>query len=172
MKDLHARTPVDQVARRVISEGVAWALNMKPGTYLLSETPLPTRPVPVTTGIDKDLTGTRVGRLVVTGLHRDINRRWVLRCDCGWFTTRSAKAIKNPGNSSDMCERCRRLDYVQREEKIRRELNGSKIPAAVVDAARKLSPHAHRDSDLETLLDWFWKIMRNSKEDESHSIPE
>ena len=46
MKDIHARTPVDQVARRVISSGVAWALNMKPGGAVLSDTPLPTRPTP------------------------------------------------------------------------------------------------------------------------------
>ena len=158
MKDIHARTPVDQVARRVISSGVAWALNMKPGGAVLSDTPLPTRPTPANV---VDLTGWRCGRLTVQGLHRDVPGRWVARCDCGRYTTRAAKAIKNPANTAvERCDYCRRLEYVQREERIRRELATSKVPAAVVDAARRLSEHAHRDDELAVLLDWFWKLVK------------
>jgi hypothetical protein len=56
-----------------------------------------------------DLTGYRVGRLTVIGLSADFDKKWVLRCDCGIYTTRKTKAIKNEKNAHDMCDTCRKF---------------------------------------------------------------
>jgi hypothetical protein len=59
------------------------------------------------------LVGVKVGRLTVLGLRptKPTGKRpasWVVRCVCGTYTTRTARAIKNPANVNDMCARCDR----------------------------------------------------------------
>lgn len=59
-----------------------------------------------------DLTGVRFGRFVVIGLSKDINNRWIVRCDCGNYEFRTAKSIRNPNNSLDRCVICRKTHYI------------------------------------------------------------
>jgi hypothetical protein len=84
-----------------------------------------------------NLVGTRFGRLKVMGLDvtkpvsKNSRAGWVCRCDCGRFTSRSTKAIRNQANNGDRCTECRHLQYLQRYTSIRR---GS--PSAIVGGAR------------------------------------
>lgn len=96
------REPVDKLAAIVISKGVRF----NPGkiTCLHAEVcPPVSRIRPLTT---QDLTGTRSGRLAVIGLHAKIKGRWVVRCDCGAYEVRTAKALRNPKNRNDRCVEC------------------------------------------------------------------
>ena len=58
-----------------------------------------------------DLSGRKVGRLTVLGLHAKLPGAWVVRCSCGDFETRKAKAISNPENFGDRCSKCRQLAF-------------------------------------------------------------
>lgn len=69
----------------------------------------------------EDLTGRRVGRFQVIGMYRLRAGRWVVRCDCGDFEIRTAKAIKNPANSGDKCVVCRKIDLSLRHDKYWKE---------------------------------------------------
>lgn len=94
MDKLHA-TPVDRVAARVIGKGVQYQPATK-GVAVDSETPLPiARPTRFRSQGWVDLTGARIGRLLVIGISADRRDRWVCRCDCGRYTLRTAKAVKN-----------------------------------------------------------------------------
>lgn len=63
-----------------------------------------------------DLTGRRVGRLLVYGLADGKEGRWACRCDCGTHTLRTRKALVNPSNDKDRCEHCRHLAFLRRED--------------------------------------------------------
>lgn len=52
--------------------------------------------------------------MVCVGFAREIEARWIMRCDCGDFEPRKAKAIKNPANSNDRCAKCRQLVEAKR----------------------------------------------------------
>lgn len=117
MDDIHARVPVNRVAVWVTGPGEHFNPRKRVQTND-SEAPIETRPF---TSVERnaegfiDLTGRRVGRLTVLGIAREFTRQWVVRCDCGRYTTRTAKAIKNPGNTQDRCEHCRHLAFLKRE---------------------------------------------------------
>lgn len=76
--------------------------------------PLPTRRVQEGTPLEDDLTGRRVGRLTVVGPSSKRPARWVVRCDCGVFSIRKARAIRNPENTSDCCGTCGYLAALRR----------------------------------------------------------
>lgn len=63
---------------------------------------------------DHDLTGRKFGRFTVVGFSRDYAKKWVVRCACGDFETRSSKAVKNPANAEDCCTICRKLILTRR----------------------------------------------------------
>ena len=118
----HASVPVDRVAVWVSLRGE----NFVPNKVVLtndSKTPIATRPftkVELNQDCFVDLRGRKFGRFTVIGISRDFSRQWVVRCSCGIYTTRSAKAIKNKKNDIDMCEHCRHLAFLKREESYRR----------------------------------------------------
>lgn len=64
-----------------------------------------------------DLTGVAWGRVVVVGLlvkkSSNENASWVIRCACGTYETRRARAIRLKSNPDEACTRC---DYVQTAE--------------------------------------------------------
>lgn len=61
------------------------------------------------------LHGQRFGRLTAIGWHADGHSRWVVRCDCGAYETRSTKALRNPqGYPNKMCSRCARIEKLKR----------------------------------------------------------
>lgn len=72
-----------------------------------------------------DLTGRRKGRFTVVGLlDGSKSSLWVVRCDCGTYTTRTAKSIKaaetKKASHLDACRECMHLAYIKREEIWRR----------------------------------------------------
>lgn len=86
-------------------------------TCVHSEVPLPTRPV---VGNMPQLVGTRFGRFTVVGLGLRKRERkgeankpaaWVVRCDCGNYEHRTAKAIRNPANHIDRCQDCHQVRF-------------------------------------------------------------
>lgn len=119
--DLHARVAVNGVAARVIARGKQYVPD-KQVVNNDSDLPIAVRPYSKAEKSAQgfiDLRGREVGRLVVVGMARDFVRQWVVRCACGRYSTRSAKAIKNPRNGNDRCEHCRYLAFLQREEHYR-----------------------------------------------------
>lgn len=118
MKDLHARKPINKTAAIVISRGVHYEPNKIVQTND-SDLPIATRPITKEEFKQQcfvNLTGFRVGRLSVIGVARDFKGKWVVRCDCGIYSTRRAKSIKNPENVQDRCEHCRNLAFLKRNE--------------------------------------------------------
>jgi hypothetical protein len=132
MKDIHARVPINRIAARAISAGVAYK-PQKTIRNLDTDLPIKTREPTQTERRSNgfvDLSGQRVGRFTVIGMASQINAMWVVRCDCGRYTTRTAKAIKNPQNTNDRCEHCRHLAFLKCEEHWRRtgrHLNWSEV---------------------------------------------
>ena len=103
--------PVDRVAARVTRGGINYTPNKKILTDD-SDLPLPTIPNPSSV---HDLSGHKFGRFVVTGWFAG-GGKWVVKCNCGIYTTRKTKAVTNPNNKQDRCERCRHLAFLRREE--------------------------------------------------------
>lgn len=59
----------------------------------------------------KSLTGFRKGNLTVLGLYRksmpNKTNCWVLKCDCGYYTSRFTAAIVMPYNGDNECHVCK-----------------------------------------------------------------
>ena len=108
--EVAAGTPVDTLTRRVVggSERYEPAVTL---TQADSDAPLPTMPFPRSGG--ENLRGRRFGRMTVVGYSAEKRGRWVVRCSCGVFTLRTAKAIRNAANSADACQRCRHADNLR-----------------------------------------------------------
>ena len=105
--------PADRTAAQVTGKGFEYEPDVKVLTAD-QDMPIPTKPLPRT--LNQDLTGMRIGRFTVIGLARDIKARWVVRCDCGIYSLRLAKSIKNKDNIQDRCGLCRHLTYLKRAE--------------------------------------------------------
>lgn len=69
----------------------------------------------------EDLTGRVIGRLQVIGLLGKLSpkagSRWLVRCRCGDYEARSAKAIKNPDNQGDACINCVHHEKLKRRDR-------------------------------------------------------
>ena len=129
-------TPIDRVAERVIREGDHFITDKKPTSIVHQKTPLPIRKRLKDFCLKggEDLTDRTVGRLTVIGLYNPFGKersktdkerggRWVVRCTCGSFELRRAKAIKNPANSNDCCYECRYLEKLKEKDRYRRNLS-------------------------------------------------
>lgn len=87
---MHARVPVNRDAARALFRGEHFEPAKK---VLTNESETPLRVAPITRAMRMcptfdDLTGRRVGRFTVIGIAWDFNGRWVVRCDCGRYSTR------------------------------------------------------------------------------------
>jgi len=102
--------PINVTAAKVLFKGEDFTPDKKILTAH-SYSPFPTRLVPKNS---VDLTGESVGRLTVIGL-AEKRGMWVVRCDCGRYTMRRAKAIRNQNNTYDRCDACRHLLFLKRE---------------------------------------------------------
>jgi hypothetical protein len=110
--------PVDVTAARVISGGTRHnMIGVYPRLHWEQCPPLIPRaewpPLMV------DLSARKFGRLTVIGFaqHKaggNTGGRWAVRCACGDYEIRSAKAIKNPNNADDKCHICRKADLTAR----------------------------------------------------------
>ncbi|MCC4240338.1 hypothetical protein [Thalassospira povalilytica] len=112
---IYSSTPIDRVAVRVAGKGYEYRPDKKIQTAD-QPTPIPTRKVPESI---PDITGLTRGRLTVIGLARDTKKRWVVRCNCGTYSLRTAKAMKNEENVQDRCEHCRHLAHLKRSDHYR-----------------------------------------------------
>jgi hypothetical protein len=75
---------------------------------MVSETPFPMRSYPNTSKPEDNLTGLKIGRFTVVGLSSN-SPSWVVRCACGRYCYRRAKALKVKeleAAISVMCPRC------------------------------------------------------------------
>lgn len=137
MKDIATRTPADSTAARVTSPGPKGLESGKRIAQVHSDVPLPMQQdVPPAV---KDLRGRTVGKLTVIGLAKPTGRStkqngsgrlWVVRCSCGHYETRRAKAINNPKNADiDACDLCRHVTYLQRLDAHRQEFGPTFVPS-------------------------------------------
>jgi hypothetical protein len=112
MEEIAKRKPINRQASLVTSKGVSYELPR--GFFKVqSDNPIPIR-VPPNKNFE-DLTGHKFGDLTVMGLARDCLKRYVCRCCCGVYVLRTAKAVKNPKNTEDKCERCAHYDYQRKK---------------------------------------------------------
>lgn len=115
---IFASAPVNRAtAKALLSKGEHFVSAMKTGreTY---DTPPRMRPPRAS---ELDLVGRAAGRLTVVGLHDETGRkhgaRWVVRCVCGSYEMRSAKAIRGPFAHLQRCSHCEineRLVHIDR----------------------------------------------------------
>lgn len=122
MDRLKTRAPINKTAALVVSKGTEF-VPMKRVLTMDSPNPIPT----IGTGrlpyniakVVQGYIGKRRGRLVVVGLYSHQPMRYVMRCQCGTYTVRKSKTLRNEANY-DMCEHCRHLMQLKRSEHWRR----------------------------------------------------
>lgn len=104
--------PINRDAARVLRPGDKFAPQIVV-TAPHWDTPPPLRPISKIVPEMRALIGTKFGRMTVIGLideplrKKDKPATWVVRCVCGAYEGRSAKAIRNPKNNTDRCTTCR-----------------------------------------------------------------
>lgn len=111
-----ASVPLDKTAASVTSKGEHWTpARSVEEWHVHSETPLPMKPIPMLDGT-KGLAGAKFGRLTVMGHYtgpksKNTRARYVVRCACGDYEIRSAKAIRqaDPDAACAKCEYQRKL---------------------------------------------------------------
>lgn len=120
-----ALSPINKTAARVVSKGVSYEMTSKIAVpeYVGPPPTIPRHKLPDCPSF-VDLTGKEKGRLKVIGLMAEEKGRWVVRCSCGTYTTRSAKSIKsidyNLNAKFDACRECMHFVHMKREEIYRR----------------------------------------------------
>lgn len=130
-----ALSPVNKTAALVVSKGVHYEMSCKIQVpeYVGPPKIIPRHLLPSCPSFI-DLTGKQKGRLKVIGLMAEEKGRWVVRCVCGTYTTRSAKSIKsletNPNAKFDACRQCMHFVHMKREELYRR--NGKDVDISEV----------------------------------------
>lgn len=120
MKPGHER-PVNRLAARVVGAADSYEFKMSDGA-VNSFLPLPTRPVSRAEACQPcftDLTGTKLGRLTVVGISAEVLARWVVRCTCGTYGLRTARAIKAAAPDA-CCHQCHLLALAKRKDINRR----------------------------------------------------
>ncbi|MFC0666767.1 hypothetical protein [Azotobacter chroococcum] len=113
--------PVNSTAARVMGRGEVYESRKKYSAICQDVPPAMRKPTSQELGSQSwaDLSGFRFGRFTVIAQAAEV-KGWVVRCSCGNYSTRSAKSIRNPNNSTDCCEECRHLLYLKRSEIWRR----------------------------------------------------
>lgn len=121
-----ASVPLDKTAARVMGKGVHYEREMKPAPTQVraSVDPLPTASSALIAGLDvyKELVGNTFGRWRVIGFAanqgtQNSNATWVVKCSCGRYEHRKAKAIRRAPMTGDCCAECRNLQYIKRAYK-------------------------------------------------------
>jgi hypothetical protein len=107
------RTPVDIISVKLFSKGVS-PLKVNTGSFDSFDVCPPLHQRPLFSKPEHNLRGKKFGRFVVIGMHKHKLGRWVVKCSCGKYELRTARAINNPINSKDKCVFCRKLDVSKR----------------------------------------------------------
>ena len=111
--EVGALAPLDAKSARVLGGGIHWTPKLvQPDNYVREEEgALPTRrPLPGSL----DLTGQRFGKFFVKGLSATAKQgntpaAWVVRCDCGAYEHRKAKALRSMPSDKLHCSHCEYL---------------------------------------------------------------
>lgn len=115
---LISRAPVNATAAKVIGPGPKGLESDKRILTVCSPTPLPVRGIrPSERKLLPNLVGVMTGSLTPIGIWvdgRPGHLRWVCRCVCGYYTTRSTKALRKATNQHDQCDRCRQVAFLRR----------------------------------------------------------
>src|SRR5688572_5807614 len=112
--------PVNLTAVRILKGGEHYQHNGQVGANYHFETCPPLVDPKRLRLSTPNLTGRRFGRFEVVGMAatipgtRNTGGRWVVRCSCGDYEVRTAKAIKNLSNGNDMCHICRKHEQTLR----------------------------------------------------------
>lgn len=121
MEKIVTRRPVNRTAARVISIGPKGLESSKRIAQRHSDVPLPTRPYTkayAQSGNLPNLQGHVFGALTVIGLWKEKTEaghlRWVCRCLCGSYLTRSTRSVQNHHNAKDACDKCRHLAHLKK----------------------------------------------------------
>ncbi len=137
--------PFDKTASQVSARGVSFEWQPEPHVTHRGD-PIPYR-APTADDLAKpeyrNLTGAKIGRLTVLGVSAEPQssngQRWVVRCVCGSYELRRAKAIKKAldggwtGDDPPMCDCCM---YTQ---KLRAGRFNAKKAAAAEQAIQEMS---------------------------------
>ncbi|MFL5900897.1 MAG: hypothetical protein ACJ75S_06825 [Solirubrobacterales bacterium] len=135
--------PVNRDAARVMMPGVHYEKTLHPDAKHWKVPPPHYRFIPQAGNPQSiDLTGTKFGLLTVVGWMGAIGGScgrqrkgpdkppkrmgaWLVRCACGDYEVRTARAIRNPNNKSDRCSICRDVQYKREHtpEAVRRDMN-------------------------------------------------
>ena len=112
-------SPVNRSAARVIARGEHWDPKKKIET---ADSPNPLL-YAAPDAASHVTAGHCFGSLVVLGRATDPllkkgkgGSAYVCRCTCGYYTIRRAKAVLNPANDKDACDRCRQKQYLNRKD--------------------------------------------------------
>lgn len=124
--------PVNKTAALVVSKGVEYKPDCKVQVKeFIGPPPIVLAHKHPRTATFADLTGRKKGRFVVIGLMQGSGGKWVVKCACGTYTTRSSKSIKsadtNPKAHFDACRECMHLAHLKRAEIFRRTGKGADI---------------------------------------------
>jgi hypothetical protein len=123
LREMHGA--IDRVARRVMRSGIHYERERHESEKHWKE-PRPTYKFIPQLGNPQsvDLTGRKFGRFTVVGYlgskegasaGAGKNRKgsWLVRCVCGSYEPRTARAIRSPENNSDCCLDCRKLEQLK-----------------------------------------------------------
>ena len=117
-------SPVDKTAYRVTQQGINFNCRKQNGQ--MPEWEAPPKTAPILPNIP-DVRGLKFGKMTVIGLMpkdkqlaKKAPAKWLVRCDCGVYSVRKKRAIENPKNDNDACEKCKYLESLKKHEKKRR----------------------------------------------------
>jgi hypothetical protein len=122
MEEIARRRPVDLTAARVTQPGPRGLdLKKRPSSlHGCQPAPWPLRAIP---GGPENLIGRVRGSLTVVGLSHVLGGaasgsrlRWCCRCVCGYYVLRARRAIVNPANTLDACDRCLERQWLQHQQ--------------------------------------------------------
>jgi hypothetical protein len=117
-----ASVPQDAVAARVLSQhGEHYEPVVNYASHWHSENPPPLRSPRGLSPEARRLIGLRFGRFTVLGLAdfrergKNAQAAWAVRCACGHYETRNAKAMRNTEEPlNNMCRNCQHVEIAKR----------------------------------------------------------
>lgn len=111
---LPATTPLNKTAAKVVSQrGDHYNPDVNYSGHWHADAPPRMRKIPARSKAAAKMIGHRTGRLKVVGLYAGKTSKWVVRCSCGDYELRTARALRNPHNKNDKCQNCHHLGRVK-----------------------------------------------------------
>lgn len=133
-----AAAPLDAQASMVRDgSGDHWEAKIPQHYQRWATPPAPEAVFPFSNGVD--LTGRFMGRLQVVRYHAPGKEggRWLVRCPCGYYELRRAKAIKANQNADHACFECERVNVLRKRAS--GKFNTTKTRARSAEALDRLA---------------------------------